>query len=222
MRRVAQREVLEHWLTCEGLGSNGGSTRSRSNADETLDRLLRAKPGAAAFLWQDAPIRWYHTRLSTDRLASLRVIEGPENMLWNALSSDGTVGGAATRIVDGDASTLREETGVDVARIEQLAERVATTPATLPDLVCVRRRPWEQAFVADGNHRAVATVVAARRAGTFDGREDAAARRDATPRVGTYLGVGANRPSTDLRRAANSVWWSIRRRLGGDSEPNGF
>ncbi|WP_224447470.1 hypothetical protein [Haloprofundus salilacus] len=237
MRRVSQREVLDHWLACEGVAPSDRSEELRHPRDsDALDRLLRLNPGAAAFLWRDAPIRWYHTVLSPEQLSRLRVVEGPEGMLWSALSPDGTVGGAARRVVAEGAPRLGDETGVDVVRIRRLAAQIAAavegenglegstvdekiddetaaarTESTLdgfPDLVCVRRRPWQRPFVADGNHRAVAAAVAG--------------ARGAAPRVGAYLGVGRNRPVEDVRRAASAVRWAVRRRLLGESEPNGF
>ncbi|WP_224269843.1 hypothetical protein [Haloprofundus salinisoli] len=221
-RRVARREVLDHWLACEGLTPSGGSNGPPSRTEDAVDRLLRANPGAAAFLWRDAPIRWFHTHLSADELGRVRVIEGPENLLWNALSPDGTVEGAATRVVESDASRLSEETGVDVARIERLAEQLADASETLPDIVCVQRRPWERPSVADGNHRAVAAAVAAGRENRPERREEAVVRQGDTGQVGVYFGVGANRPFEDVQRASKAVWWAIRRRLVGESEPNAF
>ncbi|WP_224332455.1 hypothetical protein [Haloprofundus halobius] len=234
MRRVSQREALDHWLACEGAAPDDRAESRRPRDSDAVDRLLRANPGAAAFLWRDAPIRWYHTVLSPEQLPRLRVIEGPEETLWNALSPDGTVGGAAARVAAERASILRAETGVDAVRIRELAVRIqaamtgeatlveateedewtaaARTESTLdglPDLVCVRRRPWHRPFIADGNHRAVAAAAVA-------------GERGETPRVGAYLGVGRNRPVEDVRRAATAVGWSIRRRLFGDSEPNAF
>ena len=105
MQRVSQATVLKHWLRLECHKPEGPALAVESLSERAaLDRLLRLKPGAAAFVWREKPVRWYRTTLSRAEFERLRVVEGPDDLLWRALSTDGTVLGAARRIA-------REEIG---------------------------------------------------------------------------------------------------------------
>lgn len=199
MRRVPQDEVLREWLRVE---------RSKPDADwfpidslserEALDELLDRKPGAAAFVWRDAPVRWYETTLDREQVEGLRVVEGPPNLRWRALSPDGTVRGAADRIARGDPDALAAETGVDVETVVDFVDEMPEGP-----LVVSTREGCVPRYLADGNHRAVALALRVRsEAGEFS-----------PPRA--YLGVGANRV---LRPLAQRVCGAVRSLLDGESD----
>lgn len=174
MHRVAQLEVLREWLRVE---------RSHPDADwfpvdplsegEALDELLDRNPGAAAFVWRDAPVRWYETTVTREDLTDLRLVEGPPNLRWRDLSPDGTVWAAAERIARGDSEELADETGVDVPTVVEFVEEMPEGP-----LVLSTREGCVPRYVADGNHRAVALALRAR-SGEFEPQR-------------AYLGVGAN------------------------------
>lgn len=199
MRRVPQDEVLREWLRVE---------RSKPDADwfpidslserEALDELLDRKPGAAAFVWRDAPVRWYETALDREQVEGLQVVEGPPNLRWRALSPDGTVRGAADRIARGDPDALAAETGVDVETVVDFVDEMPEGP-----LVVSTREGCVPRYLADGNHRAVALALRGRsEAGEFS-----------PPRA--YLGVGANRV---LRPLAQRVCGAVRSLLDGESD----
>ncbi|WP_129114908.1 hypothetical protein [Halegenticoccus tardaugens] len=214
MRRVSQRTIVDHWLASESRKPGVASIDPASLDDDgALDRLLRLKPGAASFLWREAPIDWYRVRLTGGQLRRLRVIGGPPRSLWGALSPDGTVDGAARRVESADPRRLAKRTGVDVPRIVRLADEASGGGdgggSELPDLVCFARRPWVRPFVADGNHRAVAAALALRRG-------------DPYRPLGAYLGVGRNRPRGAVAEAVRSLLWAVRTRVAGRDEPNGF
>ncbi|NHN57609.1 MULTISPECIES: hypothetical protein [Halorussus] len=199
MRRVPQDEVLREWLRVE---------RSKPDAEwfpvdslserEALDELLERKPGAAAFVWRDAPVRWRETTLDREAVESLEVVEGPQNLRWRALSPDGTVRGAADRIVRGDPDALAAETGADVGTVVDFVDEMPEGP-----LVVSTREGCVPRFLADGNHRAVALALRAR----------SADHEFSPPRA--YLGVGANRV---LRPLAQRVCGAVRELLGGESD----
>lgn len=183
MRRVTQAEVLRDWLRteCQRPDANrAGSTDSRDTPVETLserellDEVLERNPGAAAFVWRDAPVEWYETTLDAEEFADLRVVEGPANLGWRDLSPDGTVLGAARRIASGDPDRLAATTGVDVAKVLRFRENPPGGP-----LVLSTRRGCVPRYVADGNHRAVAL-----------GLDLLGGEPWRPPRA--YLGVGAN------------------------------
>lgn len=169
-RRVPREAVIRAWLARE----RGGRAADFSER-EAFDALLAENPGAAAFLWRDAPLACYRLSLSRARFDRLHVVEGPADLRWRALSPDGTVRGCARRIDRGDSRALARETGVAVGTVERLAR----DPSDGDPLVLSTRRgavPW---YVADGNHRAVATALALERGATYEP-------------LSAYLCVGAN------------------------------
>lgn len=157
--RVPREEVIRTWLALER-GECEGSLSER----EAFDALLTANPGAAAFLWRDAPVTCYRLLLSQGRFDRLRVVEGPTELRWGSLSPDGTIQGCARRIERGNPRELARETGVDVPLIERLAR---DPPVDEPLVLSTRRGavPWH---VADGNHRAAATALALEHGATYE------------------------------------------------------
>ncbi len=164
MTRVSQRTVLEQWLELEGRKQHTPSVDPESLTErELLDQLLRLKPGVASFIWREKPISWHRLTLSRGSFEPLRVVDGPENMLWRALSADGTILGAARRIRDCDATRLAAETGVDIDRILSFRENPSDEP-----LVLVDRQNCLPPRVADGNHRATARALTLLETGSYD------------------------------------------------------
>ncbi|WP_227377076.1 hypothetical protein [Haladaptatus halobius] len=155
MTRVSQDTVLEHWLELERRKADTPSFDTESLSErEMIDRLLRLKPGAASFVWRDAPIEWHRLTLSRRAFERLRVVAGPDELLWRALSPDGTILGAARRIQDGDPDDLTAETGVAVGRILSIRDDPPDEPIVLVD-----RRDCAPPRVADGNYRATARAL---------------------------------------------------------------
>lgn len=157
-RRVPREEVVRAWLTRER------DVDPPATAGGAFDALLTENPGAAAFLWRDAPHACYRLDLSRTRFDRLHVVKGPPELGWRALSPDGTVAGCARRIDRGDPDRLARATGVDVPAIERLSRG---PPDDDPLVLSTRRGavPWH---VADGNHRAVATALALRRGAGYE------------------------------------------------------
>ncbi|MFC7154394.1 hypothetical protein ACFQPA_02855 [Halomarina halobia] len=194
--RVEEAEVVAHWLRLEPDASDDPSALSRADA---LDALLTANPGAAAFVWQVRPATWYRLRLPRERFGRLRVIEGPEELGWHALSPDGTVLGAARRIEEG-TTRLPDSSTIDVDLVERLADDLARGEA-LPAVVATTRRGCAPTHVVDGNHRATATGLHLLRTGAYEPLE-------------AYLGVGANPVLAPIRER---LCGAARRLLDGDS-----
>lgn len=187
MCRVSQLEVLREWLRVERSHPEVDWFRIDSLSErEALDELLDRKPGAAAFVWRDAPVKWYETTLDREDFISLRLVEGPANLRWRALSPDGTVRGAADRIARGNPDELAAETDVDVRIVLEFVEEMPEGP-----LVVSTREGCVPRFVADGNHRAVAHALRMR-SGEF------------TPQR-AYLGVGRNHVAKPLFERACGV-----------------
>jgi hypothetical protein len=174
MHRVTQAEVLREWLRVERSHPDVEWFAVDSLSErEALDELLDRKPGAAAFVWRDAPVTWYETTLDRAAFADLRLVEGPADLGWRDLSPDGTVRGAADRIASGDPERLTAETGVDAETVLDFVDEMPAGPFVLSTREgCVPR------YVADGNHRAVALALRMR-SGDFSPQR-------------AYLGAGAN------------------------------
>lgn len=194
--RVAEEQVIKHWLAVEqpnvgdepdGLGAMDGR--------EMLDELLKRKPGAAAFLWRAQPIEWYRTVLSQTEFERLRIIDGPEELGWQALSLDGTVLGAAKRIERESSTNLMAETGVDVERVCRFADALATDDE-LPALVLTKRRGSGPPRIADGNHRASAVALHLLRTDEYRPQR-------------AYLGIGANPVLRPLRQRLCALLWRL-------------
>ncbi|SIR83668.1 hypothetical protein SAMN05421858_4063 [Haladaptatus litoreus] len=164
MTRVSQEHVIKRWLELETRKSDVPSVDAESLTErEALDELLNAKPGAASFLWREAPIEWREVTLSRHAFERLRVIDGPENLSWRALSPDETVLGAARNVSTGNPDDLTAKTGVDVRQVRSIAENPPDEP-----LVLVDRRNCRPPRVMDGNYRATARALNLVETGTYD------------------------------------------------------
>jgi hypothetical protein len=179
MEQVPQRQIVQYWLEREVEKAPGERVDpSALSTERAVDALLRYKPGAADVVWRDQPIRWYRLDLPRARFEKLRLIGGPPGLLWHALSPEGTVLGAARRILDEPAEELEAETGVDVGAIDGYRERIAAGEDVGSLIVATRTGcvPW---YVADGNHRATARACHLLDTGAYEPQP-------------AYLAVGAN------------------------------
>lgn len=204
MERVSQPEVVRHWLRVEREKSAADDVEvDADDADEALDALLRLNPGAAAFIWRDAPIDWYRVELPRGDFLALRVVEGPEHLYWRALSPDNTIRGAAERIASEDPDQLAEATGVDVSKVLTLRDQLPGV-ADREFVLSTRRgcSPWT---IADGNYRAVAKALYLLEDGEYRPQP-------------AYLGVGANPVVRPLRERICGLLRSARSKVTHPSE----
>lgn len=203
MDPVSQSEVVRHWLRAEAEKSTTDDLDVDALDDEALNVLLRQKPGAAAFIWRDAPIDWYRVELSRREFAGLHVVEGPEHLYWRALSPDNTIRGAAERIASEDPEPLGEATGVDVSKVLTLRDEMPGV-ADREFVLSTRQgcSPWT---IADGNYRAVAKALYLLEDGEY------------TPQP-AYLGVGANPVVRPLRERVCGLLRRVRSRARRPSE----
>jgi hypothetical protein len=185
--RVPEERVVKHWLAVErhkvGLGADDIDAMDSRDA---LDKLLERKPGAAAFLWRARPVEWVRMMLSRTEFERLRVIDGPDELHWRALSPDETVLGAAKRIRSEESADLAAETDVDIERVCGFADALAAG-TELPALVLTKRRGGGPPRIADGNHRAGAVALHLLRTGEYRPQR-------------AYLGIGANPVLRPLRQ----------------------
>jgi len=157
--RIPEERVLRQWLAREADGGavdvDPGSIPS--NASAVLDALLSAKPGAAAFVYRERPIRWYRLALDRERFLELRPVDGPDDLLWRRASTDGTLFGVAERVREEGFGPL-ESAGIDSDAVKRYRDDLDSGTRFDPLIVRTRRgaTPW---FVADGNHRATAAAL---------------------------------------------------------------
>ncbi|GAA0235252.1 hypothetical protein ACFFQF_24900 [Haladaptatus pallidirubidus] len=167
MTRISQEHVIKRWLGLESRKPETPSVDVSSLTErEALDELLNAKPGAASFIWREAPIEWRRVTLSRHAFERLRVIDGPETLSWRALSPDETVLGAARQIARCDGEQLDDltaKTGVDVGQVLSIAENPPGEP-----LVLVDRRNCHAPRVMDGNYRATGRALNLVKTDTYD------------------------------------------------------
>ncbi|MFC4540607.1 hypothetical protein ACFO5R_01540 [Halosolutus amylolyticus] len=166
--RVPEERVLRNWLVREADRGTAevdpGAVPTDSSA--VRDALLAAKPGAAAFVWRERPIRWYRLTIDRDRFVDLRPVGGPDDLLWRAVSTDGTLFGVAERLHEDGVGPL-ESAGIDVGAIRTYCDDLAAGTQFDPLVVRTRRgaTPW---FVADGNHRVTAAALHSLETGRYD------------------------------------------------------
>ncbi|WP_458207581.1 hypothetical protein [Haladaptatus sp. NG-SE-30] len=185
MTRVSQGTVLEQWLELERRKTETPPFDLESLSErELLDQLLDLKPGAASFIWREPPREWRRITLSRQAFERLRVVAGPDDMQWRALSPDGTILGAACRIRDSDPDQLTAETGIDVRHILSCRDDPPDDP-----LVLVDRRDCRPPRVADGNYRATARALTLLETGQYEP-------------VRAYLAICPNPVLDHLRRRA--------------------
>lgn len=186
MDRVSQSTVLRHWLGLEQerTGADQVAVDALGQA-EVMDRLLRYRPGAAAFIWRDSPVDWFAIELSREQFLGLQVVPGPEHLSWRALSPDNTIESVGERLALENHDPPSVPNGIDISQILALREAMPTGAAS--QLVLSTRRgcvPWS---IADGNHRAVAKAIYLLDGGAYEPQD-------------AYLGVGSNPIVAPLRQ----------------------
>lgn len=156
---VSQERVTRHWLAREATETDVSVDPETAPARAVLDELLSVAPGAATFLGREQPIDWYQLTLDREQFDRLRPVAGPEDLLWRAVSTDGTLRGVAERLHRDGPGPLAA-VGIDTDRIEFYRDRLADGDTLDPLVIRTRRgaTPW---YVADGDHRATATALRA-------------------------------------------------------------
>lgn len=160
--RVAQERVVREWLARE----RGAESAVPADPDAALDALLSTNPGAASFIWREAPIEWYRVELGRAAFESLRPVGGPADLLWRSLSADGTLLEVARHCSRAGDEALAEA-GIDVDAVRRYRRTLAAGGTLDPIVVRTRRgrTPW---FVVDGNHRVTAAGLHLLENGEYD------------------------------------------------------
>lgn len=170
LESVSEERVMRYWLREEV-----------DEADEPLDPdALETEPGLREELFERKPIAervfpaepadWYRVDLSEEELRDLRVVVGPRGEDWRAIAPDNRVESIAERVHEADdPAALDEEVPKDIGEVVELAE--AIDPEGPESKLLVLKEGDDPAYVADGNHRAVAHVLSLMRGEPFSGQE---------------------------------------------------
>lgn len=161
--RVPQIEVVRTWLENE---------RAKPGIDVEFDpdepewalvaKLLDTCAFQASFLWR-YPVAWYRVDFDESRFRRLRVIDGPKEESWRRLSPDGSLMGAARRILTEELDGTYED--IDVTRIREIADGL---PGGTRRLVLFKPDHGVAPRVVDGNHFATAHAIRLLRTGEYN------------------------------------------------------
>jgi hypothetical protein len=211
---VSESEVLDYWLSLEARKPwetlDAAAIDAAPATRQSTLRDLRAYQ--TAFL--DAyDLRWSRRTLSEADLRRLRVIPGDPESSWRRLSPDGTILGAARRLLGRPYRGFFADVYVDLVYLLADHPREAAANQTL---VVIDDPAEPGPFVIDGNHHATARALRLLErgeylplsafVGTVRGRRDASAapaggRSRDVPTRGEAPRRGDARDGTTRRRA---------------------
>jgi len=172
---VSPDEVMRDWLREEV-----GDERDDAGCDDQPDPdALATEPALREELFERKPIAerafaaepadWYRVDLSESELRDLRVVVGPHDEDWRALTDDDRVESIAARIYDADdVEKLDAETPKSVREVVEMADEIARERPE--SRLVVLKEGDDPAYVVDGNHRAVAHALNLLRGGEFAGQ----------------------------------------------------
>ena len=166
---VSPTDVMRYWLG-EELDDDPDSDLDPDElaTEPTLrEELLERKP-IAGRVFASETAEWYDVELSAEELKNLRVVVGEHDEDWRAITDDDRIESVARRIMEvDDLSEFDEATPKNLDKVVGLAEEFADSRPE-SRLVVVKEGD-DPAYVADGNHRAVAHVLYLLNGGEYEG-----------------------------------------------------
>ncbi|WP_435179947.1 hypothetical protein [Halorussus sp. AFM4] len=167
---VSDTEVMRYWLGEEVDETDGDLDPDAIGTEPALRQELLDRNDIAERVFGAEVADWYRVDLSAEELRNLRVVVGPPDEDWRALADDNRVESIARRIYEADdVGRLDEATPKDVTEVVEFADDLADE-RSVGRLVVVKEGD-DPAYVADGNHRAVALVLHLLRGGEFENQE---------------------------------------------------
>ena len=167
---VSDTEVMRYWLGEEVDEVDGDLDPDEIGTEPALRQELLDRNDIAERAFGAEVADWYRVDLSADGLRNLRVVVGPRDEDWRALTEDNRIESIARRINEADdVERLDEEAPKDLLEVIEFADDLADG-GDVGRLVVIREGE-DPAYVADGNHRAVAHVLHLLRGGEFEGQE---------------------------------------------------
>ena len=171
LERVSREQVMRYWLREE----------LDDAEDDPLDPdAIETEPALSEELFERKPIAerafgaetadWYHGDLSESELRNLRVVVGPHEQDWRAVTDDDRIESIAERIYEADElGELDEEIPKNLTKVLEMADAIESSGPE--SRLVVLKEGDDPAYVADGNHRAVAHVLHLVRGEEFAGQE---------------------------------------------------
>ena len=156
VERVSMEVVVRQWAKQQLDGVDDDDLESRSLEEMIASFEERRELAESIFLEED--LEWYRLRLTEEELRNLLVVKGPEDEGWRAVADGNDVESIAERIVGvDDVESLHENVPKDVLDVREMAEEFRSGEEA-GAFIAVQESLDEHAYLADGNHRAVAIV----------------------------------------------------------------
>lgn len=152
--RVSMETVVREWAD-QQLDDEGVDLDSRS--PEELVELFEDRQRLAESIFLEEDLEWYRVQLTEAELRNLLVVKGPEDEGWRAVADGNDVESVAERIARADVESLDEDVPKDVVDVREIADEF-DYGTDAGAFIVVQESPDEHAYLADGNHRAVAIV----------------------------------------------------------------
>lgn len=167
---VSGVEVMRYWLREEIDEADDSHDPDALETEPGLREELLERTPIAGRAFGAEPADWYHADLSEAELRDLGVVVGPHDEDWRVLAEDNRVESIAHRIQESsDVAELDEETPKDLREVVEMTDAIALDGPE--SRLVVLKEGDDPAYVADGNHRAVAHVLYLLRGGEFEGQE---------------------------------------------------
>lgn len=167
---VSPEQVMRYWLREEVDDADDPVDPDALDTEPALRQELFDRKPIAERVFGVEPADWYHADLSEEELRDLRVVVGPRERGWRALSDDNRIESIAERVREADdLAELDDNTPKDLREVSELAAGI--DPEGPESRLIVVKEGDDLAYVADGNHRAVAHVFHLLEGGGFAGQE---------------------------------------------------
>lgn len=156
VERVPVETVVRAWARQEYGDESDVDVESRS-AEELVERFDDPERLAKSIFF-DEDLSWYRVELTEEELRNLLVVKGPEDEGWRAVAEGNSIEHVAEHIAETDeVEALDETVSKDVDDITDMADEYRSGEEA-GAFVVVQESLDEHAYLADGNHRAVAIV----------------------------------------------------------------
>jgi hypothetical protein len=168
VERVSTDEVVREWAIQEIAEERDEDVDVESRSPEELIGSFEERQRLAESIFLEEDLEWYRLSVSEAELRNLLVVKGPEDEGWRTVAEGNEIGSIAERIADAeDLEGLDQAVAKDVDDVHEMAESFGSGEGTRA-FIAVQESTDEPAYLADGNHRAVALVYHLLTGGEYD------------------------------------------------------
>lgn len=160
MGRVPQTEVIRYWLDDET-----DQDTAHLETEEELYQELRRHQGGPTSIFKNHEIEWELIELPENEFRNLRIVKGPPDNDWRTFLPDDRgpaprLAAIARRIRTVDRPEgLPEDAASKVPKVRDLQDAYQSG-SRLGRLILLQEASWSVPWIADGNHRAAAIMLA--------------------------------------------------------------